>query len=117
MADFLTIAGTIIQVVEFREVDPIVLSPKTRAWAGQLRGVVRGTVRHWSGLALEMPQADYESLRTSTVGEKEVSVGGAAMPGGTARTCVVKLGGPEYIHNGNTFLVSVPFVIESVNPE
>lgn len=114
---FLSIAGNEVDVVEFVEQPPIILSPKTRSWDGTLRGAVRGQVRHWTGTLNEMTRATYEALLAATDNEAEVPVAGDAMPGAASRTCVVRLGGATYVRSGAGFLVSVPVEILSVQPE
>lgn len=117
---FLTIAGIEVDIVEFAEAPSETLSPKTRSWNGTLRGTPRGVVRSWTGTANEMTRAAYAALRDATKDETIVAVAGDAIPligTATSRSCVVRLGGAEYVRNGAGYLLVAPLEIESVNPE
>lgn len=114
---FINVAGTDLDVYEFKEEDSIVEGSADRSWSNLARSNERSEARRWSGRVNEMTQANYETFRAAVRLGKEVNVYGDAIAGATSgapRLCVVRITNVDYVRNGTNFLVEFDIAIDSV---
>lgn len=112
MADFLTIAGTPIEIAHGgatqRKGD--VVGETARSFSGQLRSTVRATKRAWDFTTAPLTLADAATVRALA---GFASCSGDAL-GGASVACLVTIGDAQYQPDGTGFVVSLALSLVEV---